>query len=275
MRKEILIITFVVASCFSPLSGQNNKPVNSSDLERLFGRLAENLNSQEKLAINDSIRLIIDSYASSDTVFKHRFTNLRYLGQITSTDSLIKIITWNLILEDGENRYFCYLIRRSGKTRPGKVYKFSGLYRETQISSDTIYSLSNWYGALYYDVRPFKLNDQVYYILLGIDFGNSFITRKIIDVLSFNQNNEIVFGMNCFTDGKEIKPRVVFEFTSTAVMSLRFNTYNSIVFDHLSPVSPEYKDNHQFYGPDFSYDSYNFENGLWRLKRDIDIRIKE
>lgn len=275
MRKEILIVTFFVASCFSQLMGQNNKPDNSSDLERLFGRLIENLNSQEKLAINDSIRMIIESYASSDTVFNHRFTNLRYLGQITSPDSLIKIIAWNLILEDGENRYFCYLIRRSGKTGPGKVYKISGLYREAPISSDTIYSLSNWYGALYYDVRPFKLNDQVYYVILGIDFGNSFITRKIIDVLSFDSKDEIVLGMNCFTDGKEIKPRIVFEFASTAVMSLRFNTDNSIVFDHLSPSSPEYKGNPRFYGPDFSYDSYNFENGLWRLKTDIDIRNKE
>jgi hypothetical protein len=275
MRKEIMILVFFVASCFSPITGQRNKPDISADLERIFSRLLENLNSQEKLAINDSLRLIIGSYASSDTVFNHRFNNLRYLGQITSPDSLIKIIAWNLILEDGENRYFSYLIRRSAKTGPGKVYKISGLHRDSPISSDTIYSLSNWYGALYYDVKPFILNGQVYYVILGIDFGNSFITRKIIDVLSFDPKNEIVLGMKCFTDGKEIKPRIVFEYSSNAVMSLRFNNDVSIVFDHLSPSSPENKDNRQFYGPDFSYDSYNLENGQWRLKTNIDIRNKE
>jgi hypothetical protein len=268
-------MTFFFALYFSPIMGQNIRPDISSGLEKLFGRLDKNLSSQEKLASNDSIQLIIEGYASSDSVFNHRFTNLRHLGQVISSDSLIKIIAWNLILENGENEYFCYLLKRSGKTEPGKVYKMAGYHRKAPVRTDTIYSLSNWYGALYYDVRPFKLNNQVYYILLGIDFGNSFITRKIIDVLRFNSIDEIVFGMNCFSDGKEIKPRIVFEFASTAVMSLRFNTDNSIVFDHLSSFSSEYKENRQFYGPDFSFDSYDFENGLWRFKTDIDIRNKE
>jgi hypothetical protein len=43
----------------------------------------------------------------------------------------------------------------------------------------------------------------------------------------------------------------------------------------LSPSSPEYKDNHQFWGPDFTFDSYNLENGYWRLKSDIDIRLEK
>jgi hypothetical protein len=56
---------------------------------------------------------------------------------------------------------------------------------------------------------------------------------------------------------------------------LRFAGKGSVVFDHLSPSSPQYKGNPQFYGPDFSFDSYNLENGLWRLKSNIDIRNKE
>jgi hypothetical protein len=259
----------------SRLTGQNEQSEVSADLEKLFGQLTENISSQEKLAVNDSVRSIIEEYASSDTVFNHRFTNLRYLGQITSPDSLIKIITWNLIVEDGDNKYFCYLIKRSGKTGSGRVFKISGTYSQAPIRTDTTYSQLNWYGALYYDIRPFELNDQINYVLLGIDFGNSFITRKIIDILSFNSKDEIVLGLSCFMAGKEIKPRIVFEFASTAVMSLRFNTDKSIVFDHLSPFDPEFKDNYQYYGPDFSFDSYDFDKGFWRLKTNIDIRNKE
>jgi len=275
MRKKILILLSFVISFFSQLNGQNKNPRVSDDLEILFSRLRENITSGEKLATSDSVNRIIEQYASSDTVFNHRFTNLRYLGQITSPDSLIKIITWNLIVEDGDNKYFCFMIKRAEKKGPGKVYKLSGIYSEAPVRSDTIYSQSNWYGALYYDIRPFIFNDRVSYILLGIDYGNSFITRKIIDVLSFDSSDGMVFGLNCFMEGRELKPRVVFEFASTAVMSLRFNSINSIVFDHLSPFSPEFKDNHQFYGPDFSYDSYELDKGLWRLKTNIDIRNKE
>jgi hypothetical protein len=275
MRKRIIIQIFIFLSCCLPVMGQNDLPEISTSLEKLFGRLKNNYSSQEKLAINDSIRTIIVGYSSSDTVFNCNFKNLRFLGQITSPDSLIKIITWNLILDDGENRYFCYVVSRTGKIKPAKVYTLDGFHREGTIRSDTIYSQSDWYGALYYDIRPFKLNGQVSYIVLGIDYGNSFITRKIIDILSFNVKNEIIFGKNCINDGSETRYRIVFEFASTAIMSLRFNTDRSVIFDHLAPFSAEYKDDHRYYGPDYSFDSYDLDMGVWRLKRNIDIRNKK
>jgi hypothetical protein len=58
-------------------------------------------------------------------------------------------------------------------------------------------------------------------------------------------------------------------------MTLRFKSDSSIVFDHLVPFSPEMIDNHQYYGPDYSYDAYYLENGLWRLTINVDVRNKE
>jgi hypothetical protein len=274
MKRIVLLATVFMFLIYNSLNCQTDSRRTAGDLEGMFRRLRGNLSSSEKIATNDSVKRIIEKYASSDTVFKHRF-DLRYLGQITSPDSLVKIITWNLILEDGENRYFCYLIRRTVRGGKNYTYKLTGIYNEAPIRSDTIYSESNWYGALYYDIRPFVTDRETSYILLGIDYGNSFITRKLIDVLSFGTGNSLVFGKKCFTDGMTVMPRVVFEFAATAVMTLRFITDTSIVFDHLSPFSPELKDNRQFYGPDFSFDSYAFENGLWRLKSNIDIRNKK
>jgi hypothetical protein len=167
------------------------------------------------------------------------------------------------------------LIRRPEKGGKIQLFKLSGIYNETPERRDTTYSISNWYGALYYDIRPFETTSGIFWVLLGIDYGNSFITRKIIDVLSFGPGDNLVLGKKCFTDGKETLSRVVFEYTSKAVMSLRFEKDDMIVFDHLSPASPDLKDNRQFYGPDFSFDSYVLENGVWRLKQDIDIRNKK
>jgi hypothetical protein len=275
MKRICIFLTFFLFLMSDCLYCQTNSGLIAGDLEGMFRRIRENLSSPEKLAVNDSIKTIIESYAASDSVFKHRYSNLRFLGQITSPDSLVKIITWNLILENGVNRYFCYFIRRPLNGGKNIIYKLSGLYNEATIRSDTIYSESNWYGALYYDIRPFVTGKETCYILLGLDYGNSFITRKLIDVLSFGPGNSLVFGKKCFTDGTILIPRIVFEFSATAVMTLRFYTDKSIVFDHLSPSLPKFKDNRQFYGPDFSYDSYNLENGLWRFKSNIDIRINE
>ena len=274
MKHISLITTLLIFLIWNSLSSQTNTSGITRDLEGMFSRIRENLTPKEKLSLNDSIRVIIEGYAASDTVFKHRFLNLRFLGQITSPDSLVKIITWNLILDDGGNRYFCYIIRRPARDSKSKVYKLTGTYNEATIRSDTIYSESNWYGALYYDVRPFITANETSYVLLGLDYGNSFITRKVIDVVSFGSGSSLVFGKKCFSDGKQLLPRVVFEYASTAVMSLKFVTNVTIVFDHLSPSSPEMKDNRQFYGPDFTFDSYALENGLWRLKSNIDVRNK-
>jgi hypothetical protein len=274
MRKTLLIAALVLASSGLFLNGQDHSGDITATLEKLFMGLRTNLTTEIKTEKNDSVRAIIDLYATSDSVFTHRFSNLRFLGQVTSPDSLVKLITWNLILPDGGNRYFCYIIRREKKTGGGQVYTLTGTYNENSVRTDTIYSSSGWYGALYYDLRPFIIDGNVKYALLGIDYGNSFITRKIIDVLSFSTVDSVTFGYKCFSDGKTIAPRVVFEYASTAVMSLKFEADGMIVFDHLSPVSPEFKGNRQFYGPDFSFDSFIFEKDLWRLKADIDIKNK-
>jgi hypothetical protein len=275
MKRIYLISAFLTCLAIGNIYCQSNSACISCDLEGMFRRVRENLSPKDKLLINDSIQSIIEKYASSDSVFRHKFTNLRFLGQISSPDSLVKIITWNLILEDGGNRYFCYFIRRPKTGEKSTLYKLTGTYNEAPIRTDTIYSKSNWYGALYYDIRPFTTGMVTTYILLGIDYGNSFITRKLIDVLTFGSDGTLIFGKRCFSDDNSIKSRVVFEFAAKVVMSLRFNSDRSIVFDHLSPSSPEYINNHQFWGPDFTFDSYAFENGLWRLKSNIDVRIEK
>jgi hypothetical protein len=273
MKKLITYSIFLIFLCSSQMNAQLNLPQTGRSLEGMFNRLRENVSTDQKLKINDSINLLIGKYSESDSVFIHKFSNLRFLGQITSPDSLVKIITWNLILESGENHYFCYFIRKASANKANSVYRLGGTFSDRLIRTDTIYSDKNWYGALYYDLRPLKTGQETCYVLLGIDYGNSFITKKIIDVLTFGQDNSLVFGRKWFVDGKVLKNRIIFEYASKVVMSLRFYTDQSIVFDHLSPSSPEYQDNHQFWGPDFTFDSYNFENGFWRLKSNVDIRL--
>lgn len=241
-------------------------------LEELFDRLAGNYNDSARIRINDSIRVILDGYVKSDSIFAHRFTNLRYLGQIMSPDSLLKILTWNLVLENEPGRYYCYFIRKQEPENGNKIYRLSVSYNENTVKTDTTYTGSNWYGALYYDLKPYIIDKQLCWVLLGIDYGNSFISRKIIEVLNFSPEDSIIFGRKWFSSGNEIKFRDVFEYASNAMMSLRFRSDKSIVFDHLVPFSSLHKDDHQYYGPDYSFDAYNYENGLWKLTINVDAR---
>jgi len=244
-------------------------------LESLFGRLVNNFNDSSRIHINDSIRIIIDDYVRSDSIFSHKFTNLRYLGEITSPDSLIKIVTWNLVLRSNPGRYFCYFIRKGNEGKGNIIYSLTTDYADTPVRTDTTYSLSDWYGALYYEIRPFLTDYIQSWVLLGIDYGNPLITRKIVEVIGFDDNDSVVFGRKWFVSGGDVKYREVMEYASQAAMSLRFTSEKSIFFDHLVPFSPSRENDRQYYGPDYSTDAYYLVNGMWRLSVNVDSRNKE
>ncbi len=228
MKKALFIVILSGSFFLAFLNGQIVKNDIPSVLEKLYARLIISVGDDEKLRINDSISTIIDSYVRSDSIFSHNFKNLRYLGQITSPDSQLKIVTWNLLLKDSASRYFCYFIL---KTEEGnRIYKLSTEYRTGPIRTDTTYNEKDWYGALYYDLRPLKKDNRGGWMILGIDYGNPAVTRKLIDVLTFTPEGGILFGKKLFVAGEEIKFREVLEYSHTAVISLRFISEKSIVF---------------------------------------------
>ena len=271
--KRIIVYLIIIGSLITvTVNGQIVSKNTPRVLEELYGRFMNNYNDSSRVQVNDSIRTIIESYVKSDTVFTHRFKNVRYLGQITSRDSLVKIITWNLVLMSGQNKYYCYFIRKQPQGSKNLIYGLVADYKADRVKTDTTYTQQDWYGALYYDIKPYTIKGEKCWILLGIDYGNPDISRKIIDVVSFTPGDSILFGRKWFDAGAKKQFRDVFEYASNAMMSLRFKSDSSIVFDHLVPFSPDKKNNRQYYGPDYSTDSYNLIKGLWSLIINVDVR---
>jgi hypothetical protein len=252
--------------------GQQGKGDIAPVLDDLFSRMLSARQDAERVRLNDSVRLIIDSYVVSDSVMKHEFGRLRYLGQILSPDKRLKIINWNLILHDGTNRYYLYMIRKDGPREGCKVYKLTGEHRERPVSTDMYYSAGNWYGALYYAIQPFRSGKQVCYILLGIDTGKSMISRKIIDVISFTPGGEIIFGRECFLKDGIIKTREVLEYYSGGMITLKMYSRKKIVFDHVVTIEgDDQKDNPRSYGAEYTYDSYIYRKGSWYFTKNVDV----
>ena len=258
--------------CFYGAIAQTENSARNINLEKAFNRLALSHDDSEKRLINDTIIIGVEQYMKSDSVFYSRFENIKFLGQIMSPDSLVKILTWNIAFSDGNQNYYCYFLTKPVAKAEIEVYKLTGTSGTAMIRKDTTYTIPDWYGTLYYDLRPFYLNNEKYYVLLGIDFKDIFLSRKIIEIVKVEDGNVLIFGKRCIVNGTNIYYREVFEYSSLANMTLRFKSDNEIIFDHLSPFSPEYKDNFQYYGPDFSYDSYVFEKEQWKLKEDVDLR---
>lgn len=265
----LLAIFFIPVHAYAQVQAADQ-----SGLARLFSRLKSSESDSARILINDSIKVIIDNYAASDSAFDNKYRGIKNLGQILSSDSKVKIITWNMALEKS-GAYFCYIIKRGVKASVSDVYKLEKNYDPRPISADTTYNGSEWYGALYYDIKPVKAEGVTYYILLGISLSDPAITRKVIDVLNFTPSNTILFGKKWFNTEEGVFYRHVFEYSSNGVMSLRFTASNSIVFDHLVPVPTMANEGRILYGSDYSFDAYIFRDGYWKFTRDIDARNRK
>ena len=272
MKKLISCIIILLTAATGLTKSQSSADEMPVTLERLFNRLRSVTEDVDRLRINDSIKSCIDVYAASGEVFDRNFPNLKYLGQITSPDSLVKILTWNLVLKSEPGKYYCYIIRRSSDLKPDKVFCLIRGYDDKQISKDTIYTQADWYGALYYDIKPFVEGSGHAWVLLGINYCNQFMTRKIIDVLSFSDDDKIIFGMKLFDTGSSLNYRHILEYSASAIISLRFRSDSTIVFDHLVPLPPSGFDDRIYYGPDYSYDAYILRKGLWKLSINVEAR---
>ena len=272
MKRLMVSILLLVSVSTGFIKSQVSDDDIPATLEKLFVRLHSASVDSLRLRINDSIKLSVEILASSDKLVSHNYLNLRYLGQIASSDSLVKIITWNLVLTNEPGRYYCYFIKRSSRGNANKIYFLTHAYDDNPIRIDTVYTESDWYGALYYDIKPYNSEKRQSWVLLGINYSNPLMTRKVIDVLSFTSEGKLLFGRKWFDSGKSVNYRHVLEYSSKAVISLKFRSGNSIVFDHLVPLAPDRNDDRIYYGPDYSYDAYLYKNGIWSLSVNIDAR---
>lgn len=275
--KRCLIVTAVVIllSPFVRLDAQSDSGKTSELLQSLFNRLRNEHIDESRIRIADSINLTLDRYISHDNDFFETFSDVRYLGQVMSTDSLVRIVTWNLVLEKHPVRYYCYFIKRQSNTGKTIVYKLSTGENVNPVLRDTTITASDWYGALYYHIRPVTENAKTSYMLLGISYSNPAITKKFIDLVDLNDDGSLVLGRKWFKEKDESVYRVVFEYASDARMTLRFTNDSTIVFDHLAPFTPANEGDHRYYGPDYSFDSYSFTGSEWIFRLNVDIRNKE
>ena len=240
-------------------------------LKVLFDHLQKTQEDEQKRTTSDSIQIVLKEALKKEESFIYPFLQLNKLGKLSSADQQLRIYSWNIVLSDGNFQYFS-LIQKKEK----KKFQIIELKDVLQENPAQKYTASNWWGCLYYQIVPFKINKEVKYILFGWD-GNSITTnKKIIEVLSFDATGSPVFGFPVFENRGKFTNRLLFEYAKQARMSIRyFEEEQRIIFDHLSPSSPQYRNQFEYYGPDFSYDALVFKKGKWILEENIDIRNKK
>jgi hypothetical protein len=215
--------------------------------------------------------------------FLYGFDSLQGVSHLYAPDSIFRIFTWQL----GFDNDYAFNRQRGAiqyRTPDGSL-KLMPLRDYSEFADDPLDSVrtkNNWIGAVYYNIIKTEYNGKPYYTLFGFD-GNSYRTnKKWIDVLTFDGQNNPVFGsQKYFTfekDSAKRKPqyRYAIEYKKEASTTVNFDEeMKMIVVDHLISETnePEYP---WTFVPDGDYEGFAWVGGKWQhVDKVYDFKLQD
>ena len=225
----------------------------------------------KKTASNSAfVKTLVEALKTPNS-FAYPFDSLKNVSVIKSSDKSFRILSWYVQQENGTYRYFG-TIQMNTNNGPLKLYP---LIDQTDNITDANAVINNqkWFGARYYEIVPVTSgNRKPYYVLLGWKGNTSSTTKKVIEILSFDQE-QVIFGAPVF-EGKELKDknRVIFEYTKSNAMTLKVDQKaGMIVFDHLAPFDSQMVGKYEFYGSDGTFDGFKIIGGKLKLQEGLEL----
>ncbi len=199
--------------------------------------------------------------------FYYPFDSVLGISKIYAPDTTFRIITWNLTYDD-------YYSRQRGaiqmRTADGslKLFPLRDFSEFTAKPEDSVRSRNNWIGAMYYNMIKTQHKGKNYYTLFGFDPNSAQSSMKWIEVLTFNERREPVFGGPFFTyelDSipKQPKNRFGIEFKKGARVLVNYIPEEEMILvDHLISETDQPELPWTFI-PDGDQEGFKWENGKW------------
>jgi hypothetical protein len=228
---------------------------------------------EKVLVLSEKLNEAFKEVLKKENSFDYPFDSIPFMGKVVSEDGLVRIFTWYAVKTDGSYIYFGFIQYYNKVKKQVQLYSLVDKSDEVEDEKNASLSNQNWYGATYYEIVQSKSNYGTLYVLLGWDGNTLFSNKKVLESLVFSESGRPKFGKPVFVTGKIKVKRIVFEYSRMASMMLKYDSESKmIIMDHLSPSSPIYQGNTQFYGPDLSYDALKYEDGHWVYYPKIDYK---
>jgi hypothetical protein len=223
---------------------------------------------EEKFLLSDAIALELELMLAEENSMQYPFDSLKLISKIVAPDKSWRMFNWHI--EDDKKQHKYWAIIQYKHQNKYRVVSLMDAAEDLKSPESKTIKAPQWYGAHYYNVFMPEKNK---YYLLGYNGRSNIISQKIIEVMSFDNKGNIIFGDDVFITEKGNPKRMVFEYSREVSMSLKYYEKNKIiVFDHLAPREPHLVNSKQFYGPDLSYDAFEYKKGKWELLQNIDVR---
>jgi hypothetical protein len=212
--------------------------------------------------------------------FYYPFDSIHTVSRLYAPDSSFRIFTWQLKKD-------AYVFLQKGaiqiKTANGqlKLFPLFDYSMFTAKPNDSIRTRNNWIGAIYYRIVAKEYRGKKYYTLIGFDDFSISSNKKWIEVMTFDNTGQPVFGGPFFSYSedsvrKPVQSRFSMEYKKDASSLLNYDPeLDMIVFDHLISETdePAKKDT---YIPDGSYEGFKWKDGQWvHVDKVFDFKLQD
>jgi hypothetical protein len=217
---------------------------------------------------NDSlfIRTLVRTLQVKNSFF-YPFDSVQGISKLYAPDSTFRIFSWALSFDDYYSRQRAAIQYR---TTDGslKLIPLKDFSEFTDKPIDSVRNRNNWIGAVYYNIIKTEHKGKSYYTLFGIDNNSVQSNKKWVEVLTFNEKREPVFGGPYFSFEQDsikrpTQSRFSIEYKKDASILVNYvPEENLILVDHLVSETDEDDKPHTFI-PDGDSEGFKWENGKW------------
>ena len=272
-----LVFTLHSLSIFAQ-KGNNNLFAEYEDTLKVMAHTIMNAETEaEKRLANTAFITNLNEVLQYEKSFKFPFDSLPTIARILSPDNTFRIFNWLLKKDNGAYEYYAIVHYHNIKRKRYEIITLVDNSANIRNAEQEDLDAKNWYGGIYYQVAYIKKIGRKYYTLLAWDGNDGYSTKKIIDVMYFSGKNKIKFGLPIFKKNKkESQKRVIIEYDAKTSVSVRYQEKEKrIVFNHLVPPKKDLEGLEEYYIPEGTFNSYQYNKGKWLLKKDIDIRNQQ
>jgi hypothetical protein len=279
MKKYLYLIPCISIALLVFSLETNAQKIAAADLKKLRAK-EDTLKEYAEYLNTDSLtedRMISDSIFTKTLVralqiknsFYYPFDSVIGISKRYAPDTSFRIITWAIVYDE-------YYIRQRGaiqlRTPDGslKLLPLRDVSEFTDYPDDSVRARNNWIGSVYYNIIKTQHKGKNYYTLFGFDSYSVKSSKKWIEVLTFNEKKEPVFGGPFFSYEKDSIPkpdkyRFGIEYKKGARVLVNYiDELEMILVDHL--VSDDNNANPDLpwtFIPDGDQEGFKWENGKW------------
>jgi len=270
---KFIITLFLSVYCLLSFAQELN-PKELSKFQAAEAILKQNVNKfkNDSIPFEERVKNIHEfiprfvAILKEDNSFLYPFDSLQSVVKVYAPDNSFRIFTWQLKEPLGTHKYYGALQINGEELKMFPLFDYSDTM---YVHPQDLLTFDNWYGSVYYNCVQKEVNGKNYYTLFGFDEADFISNRKIMEILSFDDEGTPVFGapiisMADSNNVTTIKNRLFVEYNQKASVKLNFDPeLDKIIFDHVVAPSTNEEGAWFTYVPDGTYEGFEWKDNKW------------